>query len=372
MLTRRCLRTVLTILSCAVTGFVLWSFPVAAQTAQQTTPPAPIRIEPPIIDFGKVAPGAKLPGKFIVRNVGNQPVTVKSVVPSCKCTDVNLAAGTVIAVGGSVELTATLEVPRTPGEKDAKIFLTFEGFGAPQMAMLKADASLPIRAVPAFVDALKSVVEGTIALSSEDGKAFGILSAGGLPPRFVGFDPAKDPPQVAYTLRWVLPNTSCETMPLWWVVETDRADCPLVALRIRHECTGSRADPGKTERYWFFPEPLAVAGRLVDGESIVVSMVIEHYNPKGRGAIVRPEWSQVKSVRSLSPQITATLEGVRLGTKEDEAVLIRIAPAAGVTGIVYALVEIQTATGAGVFAVSMQAVGTKPPTSPPSATGTTN
>lgn len=370
MLIRRCSRYVWIIFSCAMTGLVGLSAAAAVQTAQQVTPPAPVSIEPPLIDFGKVAPGAKLPGKFVVRNVGNQPLTVKSVVPSCKCTDVNLAAGTVIAVGGSVELTATLDVPRTPGEKDAKVFLTFEGFGAPQVAMLKADASLPIRAVPAYVDALKSVVEGTIALSSEDGKPFRILSAGGLPPRFLGFDPAKDSPLSAYQLKWGIPNTSCEKMPLWWVVETDRADCPLVALRIRHECTGSRADPGKAERYWFFPEPLAVAGRLVEGESVVVSMIIEHYNPKGRGAIVRPEWSQVKSVRALSSQITATLEGVRLGAKDDEAVLIRVAPAAGVTGIIYALVEIQTATGTGVFAVSMQSVIGKSASDPASATGT--
>jgi hypothetical protein len=223
------------------------------------------------------------------------------------------------------------------------------------MAMLKADASLPIRVTPAYIDALKAVVEGTIVVTSDDRKPFQILSAGGIAPRFVGFDPAKDAPKDSYTLRWTLPSTSCETMPLWWIVESDRADCPLVAMRIRHECTGSKADPTKADRYWFIPEPLAVAGRLGTGESIVVPMVIEHYNPKERGKIVRPEWSQVKSVRSLSPQITATLEGLRPGNKDDAAVLIRIAPVAGVTGILYAPVEIETATGKGVFAVSMQA-----------------
>ena len=334
---------------------VLASAAPLSQTQQQTAPPAPVSIEPPMVNFGKVKPGSKLPAKFVIRNLGSQPLTIKSVVPSCKCTDVNILAGTVIAPNASVELLATLDVPGTPGEKDAKVFLTFEGYGAPQMAMLKADASLPIRVTPAYIDALKSVVEGTIVVASDDGKPFQILSAGGIAPRFVGFDPAKDAPKDSYTLRWTVPNTSCETMPLWWIVETDRADCPLVAMRIRHECTGSKADPTKADRYWFIPEPLAVAGRLGTGESIVVPMVIEHYNPKERGKIVRPEWSQVKSVRSLSPQITATLEGLRPGNKDDAAVLIRIAPVAGVTGILYAPVEIETATGKGVFAVSMQA-----------------
>jgi hypothetical protein len=334
---------------------VLASASPLSQTQQQTTPLAPVSIEPPIVNFGKVKPGSKLPAKFVIHNLGSQPLTIKSVVPSCKCTDVNILAGTVIAPNASVELLATLDVPGTPGEKDAKVFLTFEGYGAPQMAMLKADASLPIRVTPAYIDALKSVVEGTIVVASDDGEPFQILSAGGITPRFVGFDPAKDAPKDSYTLRWTVPNTSCETMPLWWIVETDRADCPLVAMRIRHECTGSKADPTKVDRYWFIPEPLAVAGRLGTGESIVVPMVIEHYNPKERGKIIRPEWSQVKSVRSLSPQITATLEGLRPGNKDDVAVLIRIAPVAGVTGILYAPVEIETATGKGVFAVSMQA-----------------
>lgn len=344
------------LIACGVVCTAVAATPVP-QTAEQTTPPAPVSIEPPLVDFGKVAPGSKLPAKFVIRNMGGQPLTIKSVVPSCKCTGVNILAGTVIAPGASVDLLVTLDVPGTPGEKDAKVFLTFEGYGAPRMALLKADASLPIRVTPAYIDALKAVVEGVLRVASDDGKPFRILSAGGRDPVFVGFDSANGAPQASYTLHWTVPNTSCESMPLWWIVETDRTDCPLVALRIRHECTGSKADPTKADRYWFFPEPLAVAGRLDAGESVVISMIIEHYNPKARGAIVRPEWSQVKGVRSLSPQMTATLEGVRPGNKEDAAVLIRVAPVAGVAGILYALVEIETATGKGVFAVSMQASG---------------
>ncbi len=331
------------------------------QSPAQTTPPAPVSIEPPLIDFGKVKPGSKLPAKFVIRNTGLDPLKITSVVPSCKCTDVNVLAGTVIAPGASVDLLATLDVPGTPGIKEAKVFLTFDGYGAPRMAMLKADASLPIRVTPEYIDALKSVVNGTIKVTSEDGKAFSILSAGGIAPAFVGFDATKDAPRESYTLRWTVPNTPCESMPLWWIVETDRVDCPLVAMRIRHECTGSKADPTKADRYWFIPEPLAVAGRLGPDESIVIPMVIEHYNPKGRGEIVRPDWSDIKRVRSLSPKITAKLEGVRPGNKDDVAVMIRITPTALASGILYVPVEIETATGAGVFAVSMQASGKAAP-----------
>ncbi|MSR45095.1 MAG: DUF1573 domain-containing protein [Phycisphaerales bacterium] len=328
--------------------------------AQATAPP-PVAIEPPLVDFGKVSPGSQHAAKFSIRNLGAQPITIKSVVPSCKCTGVNALAGSVIAPGASVELLATLDVPRTPGEKEAKVFLTFENGPAPMMAVLKAVASLPINATPAFVDALKQVSSGTIAVASEDGKPFRIVSAGGTAPQFVSFDPAKESPKASYTIKWTAPTTPCESMPLWWIIETDRADCPLIPLRIRHKCTGSRADPTKSIRYWFVPEPLGVAGRVVQGESVVVPITIEHYNPQGKGAVVRPDWSTIKGVRSVSPEMVASLESTRLGgrevgNKDEVALLVRVAPAAGVKGIVYGFIEIETATGCGVVAISMQVV----------------
>lgn len=324
------------------------------QVPNATAQSIPVAILPPMKDFGKVQPASRHPATFEIRNTGSSPLTIKSVVPSCKCTDVTQLAGTTIAPGGSVQLTATLDVPTTPGEKDAKVFITFEEYPAPVMALIKADASLPIRATPAYVDALKGVSSGVIQVASEDGAPFRILSAGSEAPRFNGFDPTKDAPRARYNLQWSTPTTPCEAMPLWWVIETDRADCPLVALRIRHECTGSKADPTKTDRYWFIPEPLGVAGRVAQGDSKVITMVIEHYNPKGRGAIVRPDWSQIKCVKSLSPKMTATLEGTRVGTKDDIALSIRVTPAPGVSGVLYEPIEIETASGKGVFAVSMQ------------------
>ncbi len=346
------------------------AFAGAAPSIGQAPPPqspaaaqaAPILIDPPSIDFGRVQPGSKHPAKFAVRNIGSQPLTIKSVVPSCKCTDINALAGTVIAPGGSVELLATLDVPGTPGEKEAKVFLTFEGYGAPVMAMLKADATLLVRATPAYIDALKKgVTEGTLAVTATDGKPFRIVSAGGVAPVFEGFDSSMDAPRASYTLRWTASTAPCESMPLWWVIETDRIDCPLVPLRVRHECTGSRADPTKAVRYWFVPEPLGVAGRVAQGQSTLIPITIEHYNPAGRGAVVRPDWSKVIAVRSLSPQLSASLEGVRAGNKDDLAVMVRVAPVADVTGIVYGFIEIETATGRGAVAIAMQVAPSSSP-----------
>lgn len=121
-LVRRSFLILLVLFVAATLKPVLASAAPLSQTQQQTTPPAPVSIEPPMVNFGKVKPGSKLPAKFVIRNLGLQPLTIKSVVPSCKCTDVNILAGTVIAPNASVELLATLDVPGTPGEKDAKVF----------------------------------------------------------------------------------------------------------------------------------------------------------------------------------------------------------------------------------------------------------
>jgi hypothetical protein len=313
-----------------------------------------VSLTPGQIDFGKVAPGTRHAGSFTIANHGSSAVTVKSVVPSCKCTGVTALAGTVIAPGASVKLDATLDVPTTPGEKDAKVFVTFDGYAQPLIALLKADATLPVRATPAYIDALKGVASGTIRLVSEDGLPFRVLSAGGVAPVYEGFDAAHDAPRSQYALKWTAPTQPCESMPLWWIVETDRADCPIIALRVRHECTGSRADPTKADRFWFFPEPIAVAGRLNPGASTLVTVTIEHYNPKGRGAVVRSDWSAVKSVRALAPSVTASLESARAGARDDMALVIRVAAAADASGLLVVPVEVETATGRGVVPVVMQ------------------
>lgn len=311
----------------------------------------PVRCEPAEVDFGIVTPGSSHEARFVLRNAGTQPVRIAKATPSCKCTEISPVEGLVIAPGSELELRATLAVPRTPGEKDAKVFLVFEGFKAPLLAKMRADASLPVRATPAFVDALKGVSSGSVRVESRDGKPFRILSAGGTAPIVTGPQPGD--PQAAYDIGWTLPRPDASgQIPLWWLVETDRDDAPIVALRIRHETTGVKADPGKDARFWFFPDPIVVAGRLAPSTPIELSTEIHHNNPKGRGRIERPDWQSVQSVRSLSPLATATLIEARAGGPEESEVRFRFELAPGASGMLVIPVEVRTATGTGVVPVA--------------------
>lgn len=324
-------------------------------TQRPPAPPPPATVEPAERDFGVVPPGSTQRASFSIRNVGQAALRVAQVTPSCKCTNINLPVGSSIQPGATLEFTASLAVPKNPGEKDAKVFVVFEGFQAPLIAKMKADARLPVFATPSYVDALKGVSTGEITVSSRDGAPFRILSAGGAAPVFVS--PPTPEPQSTYTLRWSMAAPPAgQILPLWWVVETDRADAPLIALRVRHETTGVRADPTKDARFWFFPEPLVVAGDVPAGQAVELEVEIEHINTKGRGKVERPDWGQVTAVRSLSPLATASLVSVRPAGPTEAEVRFSFTPspeAAG-KGALLLSVEVETATGKGNFPVAVR------------------
>lgn len=330
--------------------------PQAPQAPQVQQVPLPVVLEPPMIDFGVVAPGTKHPGRFTLRNTGTDPVTVGPVTPSCKCTDISPITGKVIPPGGTLELTAALSVPNTPGDKDAKVYITFAGMRGMLTALMKADVTLPIRATPAYVDALKGVTSGVVRLSSVDGKPFQVRSVGGKPPVLVDDKGAfvADPsaPATAHNIKWSLAGVPADQLQQWMVVETDRSDCILIPLRVRHERTGVMFDPRQGARFWFPPESIVMGGALKAGTPVELTTVIEHYNPGAQGRVTNPAWSQVQGVRAAPAFGTAELVSATPRDTNFVDVVFRFTPAANVRGAVYAPVEIQTATGAGNVYIS--------------------
>jgi hypothetical protein len=99
--------------------------------------------------------------------------------------------------------------------------------------------SLPVRVSPAYLNVVADNPKtGRIVVESIDKVPFKICSVGGKPPNLVGFDAEKDEPRNQYLVDWDFardfdPNNT----PRYWVIETDRADCPLVDVFVRHEST---------------------------------------------------------------------------------------------------------------------------------------
>ncbi len=311
-------------------------------------------VEPETVDFGVVDPGAKLPTVFRLRNVGNAPLTLSGAVPSCKCTTVTGIAGTVIAPGETFELPATLDAPTYPGVKESRITLIFQGHRMPVNANMRCDVALSVRVVEEFIDALEDRTSGTITVESRDGKPFRILSSNGTAPVYVGFDPARDEPRSSYSLRWSVAGWACAGMRLWWIIETDRADCPILPARIRHDCTGGRADPNRFTRKWMVSEQIVNAGRIKAGEPVMLRIGIENSEPKmgaNRPATFDRGYLEISSVTSTSPDAAAKMRGVIEGSELDATLHFEFTPAATARGLVYAVVRIESPNGPADLAV---------------------
>ncbi len=201
--------------------------------------PPPIRIEPEVLDFGIVGPSETREGVVKLINTGDRPIEILTVQPSCKCTTIDDISGEVIPPGGSVDLRAAMKAQSAPGLKKAEMKVLFDGYTQVVNIQLRNEVSLPVRVSPAILNCVKGQPQsGRIVLESTDGKPFGVCAIGGKPVRFIGFDPSKDEPRAMYAIEWDLAKDFPDgNMPRHWMVETDRADCPLVDVYIRHEST---------------------------------------------------------------------------------------------------------------------------------------
>ncbi|MHC5006522.1 MAG: DUF1573 domain-containing protein [Planctomycetota bacterium] len=317
--------------------------PVIVRTGLPAVSRGPLKIDPGGFDLGTIPPHSAYETMATLSNNGSAPMTITSAKSSCMCTVPKGLEGSVIPPGGSHPFSMTFTTSDAPGAKDAKVWVYFEAGGEAQhlMVRIEADVALVVRSEPPYVDALNGVASGTVRIESTDGKPFSILSTYGGDPVFAdGFDPQVDDARTAYTLQWdvAFPTMSgCDNAKLWWVVETDHPDCPVLPLRIRHDCTGLRADADHQQRGWIFREYLANLGSVKAGVPVEVEVDLRRLPSLQR--------ISVTSVESLSEDVTAELVEAREGEGLFTTCTVRFTAHRGVEGLVYAMVKFSTASG---------------------------
>jgi len=322
------------------------AFTQAPQPRTAPTQAHPLVVDPPKVDFGAVPPGARKSTTFTLRNPTGSPLKIIDAKPSCKCTDITPMKGVTIPAGGSVELQATLAVPRTPGKKDAKVMIVVEQYGM-TVAQMEATATLPIMASPAYVEALKGVTSGTFTLAAGDGAPFNVIGSWGLP-----ITEAQPGVKASHVMTWTTAGVN-GPLPQWVVVATDRADAPLVALRIRHESTGTLFDKDAREaRQWFFADPLVVAGRMEKGTKQLLELDLESTNPAARRIPVREGWNAVTGATCTAAGFACTLAEAKV---DGDFVRVKIdfTVDQAQQGLSVVPVTITTATGSGVIPVAV-------------------
>lgn len=106
----------------------------------------PIELEPPILDFGFIAPKATAKGTVKLKNLGKKPLKILAVQPSCKCTTTSDLVDKEIPVGGFLPLDAELTATPMPGPKKAAIKVLVDGYARVLEFELKGETAFPVRA----------------------------------------------------------------------------------------------------------------------------------------------------------------------------------------------------------------------------------
>ena len=99
---------------------------------------------------------------------------------------------------------------------------------------------------------------------------------------------AVDAPRAQYPVRWDLDRFE-GVIPWFWVIETDRPDCPIIDARVQHSST---LPPSPTGRPWVPKDQRLLVGIVRKGEPLEVTTSIEYaknYPPDSASAVVASE-----------------------------------------------------------------------------------
>lgn len=279
----------------------------------------PITLDPPVLDFGIVPPSETKVGVVKLINTGTRELEILTVQPSCKCTTLEDISGKKIPVGGFVELKAEMKAQSSPGGKKAEVKVLIDGYTQVVNIVLRNEVSLPVRVSPAYLNVVQGQAQnGRLVVESIDKKPFRICSVGGKPPNLVGFDPSKDEPRNQYLLDWDFKRDfPSGTAQRYWLIETDRADCPLIDIFVRHESTFPKVAFRFTDYRHTF-------GRIEEGTSHDFVVEVSEL-ASGERIVTAATASSDAKIEFLGTETEGTHTKIKL----------RVTPNSGVLGILY-------------------------------------
>lgn len=141
-----------------------------------------------------------------------------------------------IAPGESIQFDASLAASIATGPRKSTVKVIVEGFSKPIEVDVRAEVVVALRAIPPAINVLPNVpVVGRVVIESIDRKPFRILSVDNRAPIFVGFDPAKDAAKSTYLVRYDFGQYATDALPAWCLIQTDRTDSPVLAIKMRTE-----------------------------------------------------------------------------------------------------------------------------------------
>lgn len=296
----------------------------------------PLDVTPETLDMGKLRPGQKVTKSWTLLNISDKPLHILATKASCTCTSVNLQ-DKMLGPGESVELKAEYRSGGGTGPKQAAVRVKVDGYDLIELP-IKAEIVQPIMADPSYINAMPADAEsppptsGEYVVSSEDGQPFRILSVDQGPAPFVDFDPAKDQPRSSYRLSWDFSkydqttgkDQSGKKMPAFMIVETDRPDCPVIDLEVRHMSL-KRAMFQATDQ-WILNDKRVSIGPVEEGKPAEFEIMVK-WLPK------RQHTDPITQAMSDSKQFTVEL--VKVEQDGDSQVChVKVTPVPGQKGLI--------------------------------------
>ncbi len=263
--------------------------PARGPTWETRRPPnpvaAPVRFDPEFLDFGDVAPDAKVQGRVRMINSVDRPIEIESVQPACACSVAELDTK-VVAPGRSAELTIGFTAQPAPAFVDTGVDIVVKDYAQPIHLRTVAHVNYGIRAVVNF-EPEHQRREGRIELTSVHGRPFRVLSANFRTPVFLdGFEPSTDEPRQKYSIRWDLTGIEAPLLPKRFIVETDDSESPIIDLPVEN----LEWEPERRVWAWAYGTPRIMMGVLSPGlerEAIVPIRV--HGGAPGEPEVVSVE-----------------------------------------------------------------------------------
>ncbi|MDZ4755053.1 MAG: DUF1573 domain-containing protein [Phycisphaerae bacterium] len=281
----------------------------------------PIAAVPAKVNFGVVKPDELLTATVKLVNSLSRDVKIIQAVPSCQCTGLDIV-GKTIPANGELDISLSMKMSKAPVVKVANVKILFDG-GLQQVLVidLQAEVAYAIRATPPYVDMTNGLpLKGTYTVHAVDKTPFRILGVSGVLPVFKDFDPAKDAPRSSYVIAYDYTDTT-KRVPPYLIVETDRADCPLLDLRVRHATT-------KIQPVLRVAEFRSSFGRIAPGAEGMFDLEIEKMGSQ-----------RITGVKSLSDvAVVELVDQVADGTSV--LLKLRVKPKTGATGLLFFPIEL--------------------------------
>jgi hypothetical protein len=298
--------------------------------------------KPTEFNLGDVDPHSKHQITVSLTNPTSSAATIDRAVPDCACTTTEPLDGRTIGPGETIVFPVNFAARSEPGEKHAKLNIVIDGGRYRPVIQIAANIVMPIMGQPPYVDALENKTSGTVEIYSRDNQPFRIVSSNGAAPQLVG-QSGGGTPSNRYTLAWDVSPFAGPGMKLWWIVETDRPDCPILPLRIRHEWSGGKADPDRRARGWIMKEYLINAASIAPGKPVELEAVLTN-----------PNRQRITSVESLSSDAAISLISQQDVGEQESLVKLRFTPREGFAGLMYAMARFNSPTGHADCAVVAQ------------------